>query len=212
MSRPTHRPYDAVKRAFDLAGATLIFLVTLPVQAIVAGAVVVNLGRPVLFTQRRPGRNGRVFTLLKFRSMKNLDVAAGLVSDADRLTRFGQVLRSTSLDELPSMLNVIRGDMSLVGPRPLLISYLEKYSTEQARRHEVRPGVTGLAQVAGRNSIAWDRRLALDVEYVDRRSLRLDLWILSCTVTAVLRRAGISSSGHATAAEFTGSRRGEGES
>lgn len=197
--------YDPIKRGLDVIGASTIFIVTLPLQIGVGITVAVKLGRPVLFRQLRPGRNGRVFTLIKFRSMTDVDLDRGLVSDADRLTRFGRLLRSTSLDELPTLINVIRGDMSMVGPRPLLVSYLNRYSDKQARRHEVRPGVTGLAQVSGRNAIDWDRKLELDVDYVETRSIRTDFGILAKTVLAVLNRDGISATDHVTAHEFLGS-------
>lgn len=196
------RRYDILKRLLDVFGASFGLVVSLPVQALVGALVATKLGRPVLFRQTRPGRGGRPFTLLKFRTMKQPDPARGLVSDADRLTRFGALLRSTSLDELPTLLNVIKGDMSIVGPRPLLMSYLDRYTSEQARRHEVRPGVTGLAQVNGRNAIEWERKLALDVEYVERRSLTLDASIVFLTVARVLRRDGISADGHVSAPEF----------
>jgi lipopolysaccharide/colanic/teichoic acid biosynthesis glycosyltransferase len=195
------------KRVLDVAVATPVLVVTAPVQAAVAVAVAARLGRPVLFRQQRPGRHGRPFTILKFRTMVPIDAAAGRVEDASRMTGLGRFLRATSLDELPTLLNVIRGDMSLVGPRPLLTAYLPRYSAAQARRHEVRPGLTGLAQVSGRNAVGWDERLALDVEYVDTRTMRLDLAILIRTVRAVLRRDGISAEGEATMPEFLGSRR-----
>ncbi len=196
-----------VKRILDVAVATPMLVVTAPIQAAVAVAVAARLGRPVLFRQQRPGRHGRPFTILKFRTMVPIDAAAGRVEDAARMTGLGRFLRATSLDELPTLLNVIRGDMSLVGPRPLLTAYLPRYSAAQARRHEVRPGLTGLAQVSGRNAVGWDERLALDVEYVDTRTMRLDLAILIRTVRAVLRRDGISAEGEATMPEFLGSRR-----
>lgn len=191
--------YDPVKRAFDVIVASALFVATLPVQAIVAVLIRIRLGSPVLFRQQRPGRNGRVFTVVKFRTMK----AAGL-TDADRLTPLGRRLRSLSLDELPTLVNVIKGDMSLVGPRPLLVAYLDRYSSEQARRHEVRPGITGLAQVSGRNDLPWDDRLALDVAYVDSRTLRGDLTILARTIATVLTRRGINQEGNATMTEFNG--------
>ena len=194
------------KRLIDLAVAVPAFAVSLPVQGAIAVLVARKLGRPVLFRQRRPGLHGRPFTLVKFRTMLAPDPAAGRVDDADRMTAFGAALRATSLDELPTLFNVIRGDMSLVGPRPLLMRYLDRYTPEQARRHEVRPGLTGLAQVSGRNAIEWDDKLTLDVEYVDRRSLRLDLRILLLTVRQVVRRDGITAPGHVTTAEFMGSR------
>ncbi len=197
--------YPAVKRAADavLAGAGLI--AAAPVMAGTAAAVAVKLGRPVLFTQQRPGKDGEIFTLYKFRSMKDARLFDGPVSDADRLTAFGRALRSTSLDELPSLWNVLKGDMSLVGPRPLLPDYLPLYTPHQKRRHEVRPGITGLAQVSGRNTVSWEDRFDLDVDYVDNLSLRQDLSILWRTVRAVLRRDGISAEGEATMPRFTGS-------
>jgi lipopolysaccharide/colanic/teichoic acid biosynthesis glycosyltransferase len=195
------RPYDTVKRALDIVSAAIVLVVGSPVFALVALLVARNLGRPVLFRQPRPGRGGRVFTLLKFRTMREPRPGED-ASDEARLTRFGRVLRSTSLDELPSLVNVLRGDMSIVGPRPLLVSYLSRYTPQQARRHEVRPGITGLAQVSGRNTVEWSRRFELDVEYVERRSLRLDAWILLQTALAVVRRDGISAEGHATMPEF----------
>lgn len=200
----TRRRYDAVKRVGDLVAAALGLIIASPVIGVTALLVAVKLGKPVLFTQRRPGRDGRVFTLIKFRTMKNADPDNGLMSDEERLTPFGAALRSTSLDELPSLVNVLKGDMSVVGPRPLLVSYLERYNPTQARRHEVRPGLTGLAQVSGRNAIDWPSRLALDVDYVERRSLQLDLLIIARTVSAVFKREGISAEGSATMHEFLG--------
>ena len=195
--------YDPVKRALDVAVSLPLAVVTLPLQAVVAAAVRVKLGSPVLFRQRRPGLHGKPFELIKFRSMRNPSYESE--PDGNRLTRFGQILRSTSLDELPSLWNVVRGDMSLVGPRPLLMEYLELYTPEQARRHDVRPGVTGLAQVSGRNTTTWDQRFAYDTSYVMDRSFALDLQILARTVTTVLRRDGISNESSATMPKFTGS-------
>ncbi len=196
------RGYDVAKRVLDAGVAAAGLVVTAPVQAAVALAVLKVHGRPVLFRQPRPGKDGKVFELVKFRTMLPPD--AQRVSDADRLTRLGKALRATSLDELPTLWNVLKGDMSLVGPRPLLVQYLDRYSPEQARRHEVRPGVTGLAQVRGRNGLDWDEKFALDVEYVDNRSLGLDLRILWETVAVVLLRRGISADGHVTMSEFRG--------
>lgn len=193
------------KRAFDIAVSVPALILSLPVQAVVAVAVRQKLGSPVLFSQERPGLGGRVFVMRKFRTMLEPDEAKGLVADADRLTPFGAFLRSTSLDELPTLWNIVRGDMSLVGPRPLLVRYLTRYSPEQSRRHEVRPGLTGLAQVSGRNAVSWEDRLALDVEYVDTHTLRGDLAIIVRTVTAVLRRDGIAAEGDVTMPEFMGS-------
>lgn len=199
------KPYDVVKRMLDVLSASVLLVVTSPLQVGVALAVAAKLGRPVYFRQARPGLNDRVFTLIKFRSMKDVDEATGLVTDAARLTPFGRALRASSADELPTLLNVLKGDMSMVGPRPLLVTYLERYTPEQARRHGVRPGITGLAQVSGRNDIDWDEKLRLDVEYVDSRSLRLDAAIIWRTFASVLRREGISAEGHATTQEFIGS-------
>ncbi|HYO85016.1 MAG TPA: sugar transferase [Dermatophilaceae bacterium] len=193
------------KRLVDLALAVPALVMSLPVQAVVALAVRLRLGRPVLFRQQRPGLHGLPFMLFKFRTMRPVDLRAGVVSDADRLTPLGSFLRSTSLDELPSLWNVVRGDMSIVGPRPLLTQYLSRYTTTQARRHEVRPGLTGLAQVSGRNAVSWEERLQLDVTYVELHTLRGDLDIIARTIGAVLRRQGISAAGHDTMPEFTGS-------
>ncbi|MFC7486543.1 sugar transferase [Knoellia sp. CPCC 206453] len=192
------------KRAFDIAVSVPALILSLPVQAVVAAAVRTKLGSPVLFTQERPGLGGRIFVMRKFRTMLEPDPGKGLVSDADRITPFGAFLRSTSLDELPTLWNIVRGDMSVVGPRPLLVRYLDRYSPEQARRHEVRPGLTGLAQVSGRNALTWEQRLALDVEYVDTHTLRDDLTIIVRTVAAVLRRDGIAADGDVTMPEFRG--------
>jgi len=196
---------SARKRLFDLAIAVPALLVSLPVQAIVAILVMRDLGRPVLFRQVRPGLDARPFELVKFRSMHRVDAAQGWTDDTSRMTPLGATLRATSLDELPTLWNVVRGDMSLVGPRPLLSQYLERYTPEQSRRHQVRPGITGLAQVSGRNGLPWDEKLALDVEYVVHQSLHLDIKIILATVAAVLRRRGISSEGQATTTEFLGS-------
>jgi lipopolysaccharide/colanic/teichoic acid biosynthesis glycosyltransferase len=198
--------WPTTKRTTDVVLAALALVALAPVLLAVAAAVAIALGRPVLFRQNRAGRGGEPFSVLKFRSMRSPDPARGIVSDADRLTPFGRFLRSTSLDELPSLWNVLRGDMSIVGPRPLPVAYLPRYSAEQARRHEVRPGITGLAQVCGRNSLSWEAKFALDVEYVEDMSFALDLRILCATVGVVLRRDGISAAGEATAAEFQGSR------
>lgn len=192
------------KRILDLAVAVPLAVVTAPVQAVVAGAIRMTMGRPVLFRQDRPGLRGETFTILKFRTMLT-EEAAGTKDDAVRLTPLGRLLRSTSIDELPTLWNVVRGDMSLVGPRPLLTSYLSRYSPEQSRRHDVRPGLTGLAQVRGRNSLTWEEKFGFDLEYVDSQSLRLDLRIIVETVMTVVRRTGISAAGNATMPEFLGS-------
>lgn len=193
---------DRVKRAFDVAVAGSVLMLSLPIQAGVAGVIWRSMGSPVLFRQPRPGKDGVVFELVKFRTMRHVDAAHS--TDAQRLTSLGRFLRSTSLDELPTLWNVVKGDMSLVGPRPLLVEYLPRYTAEQARRHEVRPGVTGLAQVSGRNAISWEEKFALDVEYVDRRSMTFDLAILGRTVWSVLSRRGISGEGEATMGLFRG--------
>lgn len=195
------------KRVFDLALTLPAFIISLPLQGAIAAAVRRQLGSPVLFEQRRPGLGGRVFTMRKFRTMREANPARGLVTDDERLTPFGAFLRSTSLDELPTLWNIIRGDMSIVGPRPLLVQYLDRYTPEQARRHEVRPGLTGLAQVNGRNAVSWEEKFRFDVEYVDTASLWLDIKIIVRTVGTVLRRDGISGEGTSTMAEFMGSPR-----
>lgn len=196
------RAYDIAKRGLDILVAGVALVLLSPVILATAVLVASRLGRPVLFAQPRPGRHGRIFTLYKFRSMRAVDPARGRVTDADRLTPFGARLRATSLDELPSLWNVLRGDMSIVGPRPLLVEYLDRYTPEQARRHEVRPGITGLAQVTGRNAATWEQRFAQDVRYVDRRSAGLDLRIVIATIGAVITREGISAEGHVTMARF----------
>ena len=194
-----------MKRVFDFLAA-MFALVALSVPLIAVGMLVrVRLGSPVLFKQTRPGRGGRPFEMLKFRTMTDERDAAGrLKPDSERLTDFGRWLRATSLDELPELWNVLKGDMSLVGPRPLLMHYLPLYSPRQARRHEVRPGITGWAQVNGRNALTWQQKFELDVWYVENRSFWLDLRILWLTVRSVLRREGISAAGEATMPAFTG--------
>ena len=197
----------AGKRAFDAILAAAALAVLSPALLIVALAVRLGMGRPVLFRQLRPGRGGRPFELLKFRTMR--EARAGedpLTSDAARLRWLGAFLRRTSLDELPELWNVLRGDMSLVGPRPLLMEYLPLYSPEQARRHEVRPGVTGLAQVSGRNALTWEEKFRLDVSYVEHYSLTLDVKLLMQTIRAVMTARGVSAEGSATMPRFTGSR------
>lgn len=193
------------KPVLDRALAVAGLIALSPVMAGVAAAVAARLGRPVLFRQERPGFGGRPFAMLKFRTMTDArDDEGRLLPDTERLTPLGRLLRSTSLDELPELWNVLKGEMSLVGPRPLLMEYLGRYTPEQARRHDVRPGITGWAQVHGRNGLGWDERLALDVWYVDHVSLALDLRILLATVGVVLRRKGVSAEGHATMPEFAG--------
>lgn len=197
--------YPIAKRAFDVGVALALLVLGAPVLAAVYLAVWAFLGRPVIFRQARAGRDGELFTLLKFRSMLDAAGPDGRpLPDDQRLTRFGKLLRSTSLDELPSLVNVLRGEMSLVGPRPLLARYLPRYSPRQRRRHEVRPGITGWAQVNGRNTVGWDERFELDVWYVDNYSLLLDLKILVMTVFKVLYREGVQADGEATMTEFMG--------
>lgn len=198
--------YDAQKRLLDIGVAAAGLVVLSPLLLAIALAVRVRMGSPVLFRQTRPGRGGRRFELLKFRTMTDRRGPDGeLLPDAERLTWVGRVLRKTSLDEVPELVNVLRGDMSLVGPRPLLVEYLDLYSPREARRHEVRPGITGWAQVNGRNATSWDERFAHDLYYVDHRSMRLDLHILKRTFVEVLTGAGVSQPGEATMARFTGS-------
>lgn len=200
------RPEGSASRALDLATAAIVLLIAAPVLAAVAIAIRLTMGGPVLFRQSRAGRGGQPFELVKFRTMRDpLPGEDGPESDHDRLTQLGRFLRATSLDELPTFVNVLRGEMSLVGPRPLPVRYLARYSGHHARRHEVAPGITGYAQVSGRNNLGWDEQLDLDIWYVDNRSLALDLKILGRTAAAVVRRDGISSDGHATRPEFPGS-------
>lgn len=195
----------ALKRLFDLVIASFALLLLFPVLLLVAWLVHRRLGSPVLFRQVRPGLHGKPFEMVKFRTMRDaVDTEGNALPDAERLTPFGRFLRSTSLDELPELWNVIKGDMSLVGPRPLLMEYLPLYSAEQARRHEVRPGITGWAQVNGRNAVSWPEKFALDIWYVDNRSLLLDIRILLLTMKKVFVREGISAEGQATASRFTG--------
>lgn len=199
-----------LKRLCDVAGALALLIATSPLLALAAAAVWATMGRPVVFRQARTGLHGRVFTLLKLRTMRAADGRNDLAHDAARLTPLGRWLRAASVDELPQLVNVLRGDMSLVGPRPLLPSYLGRYTAAQARRHEVPPGVTGLTQVSGRNGLSWEEKFALDVRYVDQWSLRLDAWILWRTLVTVARRDGIAAGGHATMPEFMGSHSTEG--
>ena len=203
--RKTHdKPYDKAKRVLDILAASVGLIVLAPVFTVVAVSVAANLGRPILFQQDRPGKCGQVFRLYKFRTMNSVDSTRSLITDGQRLTPFGRVLRSTSLDELPTLINVVKGDMSIVGPRPLLVQYLGRYTAQQARRHEVRPGITGLAQVSGRNTLSWEEKFELDVEYVDTYSFAADARILWHSVAAVFHRHGISAAGEATMAEFVG--------
>lgn len=196
-----------LKRVFDLTAAAAALLLLSPVIALVAWKVRKNLGSPVLFRQQRPGRDGKPFEMVKFRTMRDaLDAQGNVLPDAERMTPFGGFLRASSLDELPELWNVLKGEMSLVGPRPLLMEYLPLYSPEQYRRHEVRPGVTGWAQINGRNALSWDEKFKLDVWYVENRSFWLDIKILFLTVKKVVKKDGISGEGEVTMSRFTGNR------
>lgn len=195
------------KRMFDLALAAPALSLLLPLIALLSLLVRIKLGSPVFFRQLRPGLRGAPFEIFKFRTMtEEVDADGHLLPDARRLTGFGKFLRASSLDELPELFNVLKGEMSFIGPRPLLMQYLPRYTSEQARRHEVRPGITGWAQVNGRNAISWEEKFTYDVWYVDNVTLMLDVRILIMTAAKVIRREGVSSPGHATAREFTGAR------
>ena len=196
-----------IKRIFDIVVSAVALLFLSPVIIIVNLKVAKNLGKPVLFRQARPGLYGKIFEMIKFRSMRDaVDKNGNILPDSERLTPFGEQLRSSSLDELPGLWNVLKGDMSLVGPRPLLVEYLPLYSQEQAKRHNVRPGITGWAQVKGRNAISWEQKFKLDVWYVENQSLWLDIKILFLTVKKVIVKDGISADGEATMTKFTGSK------
>lgn len=196
-----------MKRILDIFGAIAGLVILSPVLAVLAIMIRCQMGAPVMFRQIRPGRHSKLFKMVKFRTMRNaIGTDGNPLPDSERLTQLGQFLRSSSLDELPELWNVLKGDMSLVGPRPLLVEYLPLYSPEQARRNEVRPGVTGWAQINGRNEISWDEKFALDVWYVDNRTLWLDLKIIWLTIRKVLKREGISAAGEATMPKFTGKR------
>lgn len=195
-----------VKRTIDVVVSITLLVCLIPVLIGVAVLVWLAMGLPVFYRQQRPGLHGQPFTLYKFRTMTDARDAQGrLLPDAQRLTRFGRFLRSTSLDELPELFNVLKGEMSLVGPRPLLMEYLERYTPEQMRRHAVRPGITGWAQINGRNALSWEQKFALDVWYVDHQSLWLDLKILALTLWKIIKREGINQPGQATMEEFRGS-------
>ena len=205
LSADNYKPVPISKRILDFALALPGIVILSPIFLIIAILVGLNYGTPIIFRQKRPGYLGKPFRVYKFRTMTNaLDQGNNLLPDSERITRLGRFLRSYSLDELPELINVLRGEMSLVGPRPLLMQYLERYSPEQARRHEVLPGITGWAQINGRNALTWEEKFKLDVWYVDHWTMGLDIKILLITVIKVLRREGISQSGHATAEEFTG--------
>jgi lipopolysaccharide/colanic/teichoic acid biosynthesis glycosyltransferase len=196
------------KRLSDILVSTLVSLLLSPLLGVLAMLVRLKLGSPVLFRQQRPGLNGRPFTLIKFRTMNDKrDDQGSLLPDAERLTKFGKFLRASSLDELPELWNVLKGEMSLVGPRPLLMQYLPLYTPEQARRHEVRPGITGWAQVNGRNALTWEEKFALDVWYVDNHTLWLDVKIIFRTLRKIVKRDGINQEGQATVQYFSGSQK-----
>jgi lipopolysaccharide/colanic/teichoic acid biosynthesis glycosyltransferase len=195
-----------IKRLCDFFAALIGLLILVPVLAIIACAIYIRMGSPIMFKQPRPGKNGEIFTFYKFRTMTDERDSTGKpLSDEKRLTAIGQFIRKTSLDEFPQLWNVLKGDMSLVGPRPLLVAYLDRYTPEQARRHEVKPGITGWAQINGRNTLSWEEKFKLDVWYVDNWSLWLDLKILFLTVIKVIQREGISHPNYATMTEFQGS-------
>lgn len=195
-----------MKRLFDFIVALCALIILLPVIIVLVILIRFQLGSPILFTQERPGLNSKIFKIMKFRTMLDgKDQNGNLLPDNERMTRFGTFLRSTSLDELPGLFNVLKGDMSLVGPRPLLVQYLPLYSAEQARRHNVRPGITGWAQINGRNAIDWEEKFVLDVWYVDNKTMWLDIKILFMTVKKVFLKEGISADGHVTIEPFTGS-------
>jgi sugar transferase EpsL len=195
----------SLKRLFDLSVGTIVLALMSPLMLLIGLLVAVFLGRPIIFRQQRPGLNGRLFTLLKFRTMADpVGIGEELLPDSARVSPFGRLLRGTSLDELPELINVIRGEMSIVGPRPLLVRYLERYSPLQMRRHEVLPGITGWAQVNGRNAVSWDHKFARDVWYVDHHSLWLDLKIIVLTIWRIAKRDGIDQPGVVGAAEFMG--------
>jgi sugar transferase EpsL len=206
--RPARVGYRIAKRALDLVVACLVLVITFPLLAITAVVVRLRIGSPVLFRQTRPGLGGRPFVIYKFRTMTDeVDARGRQLPDEERLTRAGRVIRSMSLDELPQLWNVLRGDLSLVGPRPLLMAYLSRYTPEQARRMDVKPGITGWAQINGRNAITWERKFELDVWYVENQSFPLDLRILGRTLFTALQREGISQDQYATMPEFLGTQR-----
>lgn len=196
------------KRILDVIAALILMITLSPILLIVSILIKSKLGSPVIFKQERPGKGGKIFTIYKYRTMKDaVDGSGKPLPDEERMTRFGSVLRSTSLDELPELLNILRGDMSFIGPRPLLVRYLDRYNDEQARRHEVRPGLTGYAQVNGRNAISWEKKFEYDVYYVDNVSFLLDCKIFIKTVQKVLGRSDISQDGEATMGEFMGDKK-----
>jgi len=206
MTSAPQSPAPLSKRVFDFLASLLALVILSPILFLLFLLVWLFLGWPIFFSQARPGLQGSIFKLYKFRTMRDLrDASGNLLPDEQRLTRFGRFLRSSSLDELPELFNVLKGEMSLVGPRPLLIQYLDRYTPEQARRHQVFPGITGWAQVNGRNALTWEEKFALDVWYVDHRTFWLDVRIIFMTIGKIFKREGISAPGSATAPEFMGS-------
>ena len=211
MQPSNHRPFGPyerfIKRPFDIIISLLVIILFFWLYLILAVLVRIKLGSPVIFKQDRPGKDERIFKLYKFRTMTDArDADGNLLPDSERLTRFGKALRATSLDELPEMFNILKGDMSLIGPRPLLVKYLPLYNDEQRHRHDVRPGLTGLAQVNGRNAITWEKRFEYDVEYVENISFSMDVKIIFQTIKAVFKKEGINSATDATMEAFTGTR------
>ena len=205
MANLSERLSLTLKRLTDVIVSVVLYFGTSPISIIVAILIRLKLGMPVFFFQLRPGKNGKPFLIYKFRTMSNkVDTDGEMLPDKDRLDSFGRTIRAFSLDELPEFINVIKGDMSLVGPRPLLIEYLNRYSSEQNRRHEVKPGMTGLAQIKGRNAIAWEDKFMWDVWYVDNKSLKLDLKIVLDTLVVIIKRIGINSPGQSTSTKFMG--------
>ena len=195
-----------MKRVFDIILSSILIVIFSPIMVLIALLIYIKMGRPILFRQTRPGLNEKLFTIYKFRTMNNKrDERGELLPDKERLDGFGKFIRATSLDELPQLFNVLKGDMSFVGPRPLLVEYLPLYSSEQKKRHNVRPGITGLAQVNGRNAISWEDRFKYDIEYVENQSFLLDLKILWKTFLKVIKRDGVSAKGHVTVEKFKGS-------
>lgn len=208
--RPMHQRF--IKRGFDLLLSGFGLIILSPILIILSSLVLLSLGRPIFFRQVRPGLGGKPFKILKFRTMiEKTDESGRLLPDAERLTRLGKFLRASSLDELPELINVLRGEMSFVGPRPLLMQYLERYTQEQARRHEVLPGITGWAQINGRNALTWEDKFRLDVWYVDNWSVGLDLKIIFLTLWKTIKQEGINQPGQATAEEFMGSQNRQSE-
>ncbi|MCL4430967.1 MAG: sugar transferase [Epsilonproteobacteria bacterium] len=196
-----------IKPLIDFTGALILLIILSPIMLITACFILIKLGRPIFFTQKRPGYKGKVFTINKFRTMSNAkDLHGKLLSDEQRLGTFGQFIRSTSLDELPQLFNVLKGDMSFIGPRPLLVEYLPLYTPTQAKRHDVKPGITGWAQVNGRNAISWEEKFRYDVDYINQLSLEMDLKILFLTLKKVINRDGISKTGESTTTKFTGNK------